>query len=63
MPKTTDPRSFYRTPGDVIAAAPEALAHMAACDPQGAAKDVIAVLDCDAAFPSGGALVAVRCPV
>ena len=51
MPKTTDP-TFYRPPGDAIAAAPGALAHVAAYDPQEAAEDAIAVLDCDAASPS-----------
>ena len=62
MPKTTDP-TFYRTPGDAIAAAPEALAYAAAYHPQGAAKDAIAVLDCDAASPSYGRLAAGRYPV
>jgi methanethiol oxidase len=49
---------LYRTPGDAIVAAPEALAYAAACHPQGAAKDAIAVLDCDAASPSYGGLAA-----
>ena len=62
MPKTTDPTS-YQTPGDAIAAVPEALAYLAADHPQGAAKDAIAVLDCDAVSPSCGGLAAGRYPV
>src|SRR5512133_293587 len=45
MPETTDP-TFYRTPGEAIAAPPERLAYVAAFDPAGKAKDAIAVLDC-----------------
>ena len=56
MPTTTDP-TFYRTPADAIAAAPETLAYVAAYDPHGAAKDAIAVLDCDATSASYGKLV------
>ena len=47
MTETVDP-TFYRTPDDAITAVPESLAYVAAFDPQGAAKDAIAVLDCDA---------------
>ena len=53
---TVDP-TFYRTPGDAIAAVPESLAYVAAFDPQGAAKDAIAVLDCDAASTTYGKVV------
>src|SRR5215813_12072576 len=53
MTETTDP-TFYRTPGDAIAAAPEALAYVAAYDPKGVAKDAIAVLDCDATSATYG---------
>ena len=34
MPETTDP-TFYRTPGEAIAAPPERLAYVAAYDPAG----------------------------
>ncbi len=53
MTEVADP-TFYRTPGDAIAAAPESLAYVAAYDPQGVAKDAIAVLDCDAASTTYG---------
>ena len=56
MTETTDP-TFYRTPGDAIAATPESLAYVAAFDPQGGAKDAIAVLDCDAASATYGKVV------
>ena len=56
MTETTDP-TFYRTPGDAIAATPESLAYVAAFDPQGGAKDAIAVLDCDAASTTYGKVV------
>ena len=46
MTEITDP-TFYRTPADAIAAAPESLAYVAAFDPGAEAKDAIAVLDCD----------------
>jgi methanethiol oxidase len=39
--------TFYRTPGAAIAAAPEQLAYVVAFDPAGAAKDALAVIDCD----------------
>jgi methanethiol oxidase len=56
MTETVDP-TFYRTPGDAIAATPESLAYVAAFDPKGAAKDAIAVLDCDAASTTYGKVV------
>jgi selenium-binding protein 1 len=37
MTEVIDP-TFYRTPGDAIAAAPESLAYVAAYDPRGTAK-------------------------
>jgi selenium-binding protein 1 len=56
MTGIADP-TFYRTPSDAMAAAPESLAYVAAYDPQGAAKDAIAVLDCDTASASYGKVV------
>jgi len=56
MTKITDP-TFYRTPGEAIAAGPESLAYVAAYDPRGVAKDAIAVLDCEAASASYGKVV------
>jgi methanethiol oxidase len=56
MTEMTDP-TFYRTPSDAIAAAPESLAYVAAFDPSGKAKDAIAVLDCDDSSPSYGQVV------
>ena len=46
MTEPTDP-TFYRTPRDAVAAAPEQLAYVAAFDPAGRQKDAIAVVDCD----------------
>ena len=43
---TTDP-TFYRSPGDAVAAAPEQLAYVAAFDPTSQQKDALAVVDCD----------------
>jgi selenium-binding protein 1 len=37
MTEVIDP-TFYRTPGDAIAAAPESLAYVAAYDPRGPLK-------------------------
>jgi hypothetical protein len=48
MTEITDP-TFYRTPADAIAAAPESLACVAAFDPRGEARDALAVLDRDGA--------------
>src|SRR5215468_849030 len=56
MPEITD-RTFYRTPGDAVTAAPESLAYVAAFDPRGIANDAIAVLDCDSTSPTYGKLV------
>jgi methanethiol oxidase len=52
----TDP-TFYRTPRAAATAAPEQLAYVAAFDPAGAAKDAIAVVDCDPTSPSHGEVV------
>jgi methanethiol oxidase len=56
MPQTTDP-TFYRTPGEAIAAPPERLAYVAAYDPAGQARDAMAVLDCDPSSPDYGTVV------
>ena len=56
MSQTTDP-TFYRSPGDAIAAPPESLAYVAAFDPSSRAKDAIAVIDCDAASATFGRVV------
>src|SRR5215211_5111528 len=46
MLDTTEP-TFYRSPGEAMAAPAERLAYVAAFDPAGRAKDVMAVVDCD----------------
>jgi selenium-binding protein 1 len=56
MPETTDP-TFYRTPGDAIAAPPEELAYVAAFDPAGRARDAMTVLDCDPSSSTYGTVV------
>ncbi|ANZ25684.1 MULTISPECIES: selenium-binding protein SBP56-related protein [Rhodococcus] len=56
MSTTTDP-TFYRTPSDAVAAAPERLAYVAAFDPAGRAKDAIAVVDCEPGSPTYGGVV------
>ena len=56
MPETTDP-TFYRTPGEAIAAPPEQLAYVAAYDPTGRSKDAMAVLDTDPSSPDYGQVV------
>jgi methanethiol oxidase len=56
MSQMLDP-TFYRSPGEAIAAPPERLAYVAAYDPAGKAKDAIAVLDCDPASPDYGRVV------
>src|SRR6476661_8006218 len=43
---TIDP-TFYRSPGDAVAAAPEQLAYVAGFDPTSQEHDAIAVVDCD----------------
>ena len=56
MPKSTDP-TFYRSPGEAMAAPPERLAYVAAYDPAGKAKDAMAVLDVDASSDTYGKVV------
>jgi selenium-binding protein 1 len=56
MPQTTDP-TFYRSPGEAIAAPPERLAYVAAYDPAGKARDAMAVLDVDASSAGYGKVV------
>jgi methanethiol oxidase len=52
----TDP-TFYRSPGDAIAATPERLAYVAAFDPAGLKNDALAVVDCDAGSSTYGGVV------
>ncbi|HET7516895.1 MAG TPA: selenium-binding protein SBP56-related protein, partial [Actinomycetes bacterium] len=56
MSQRTDP-TFYRSPGEAIAAPAERLAYVAAYDPAGKAKDALAVLDCDPASADYGQVV------
>jgi selenium-binding protein 1 len=56
MSAGTDP-TFYRSPGEAIAAPPERLAYVAAFDPAGRAKDAMAVLDCDPSSPDYGKVI------
>src|SRR5215218_6822013 len=56
MPDTTDP-TFYRSPGEAIAAPPERLAYVAAFDPAGRVKDAMAVIDCDPGSSNYGQVV------
>jgi selenium-binding protein 1 len=56
MPDTTDP-TFYRSPGEAMAAPPERLAYVAAFDPAGRAKDAMAVIDVDESSDSFGQVV------
>ena len=56
MSETTDP-TFYRTPGEAIAAPPERLAYVAAFDPAGQTKDAITTIDTDPASPDYGRVV------
>jgi selenium-binding protein 1 len=56
MQHEVDP-TFYRTPGEAIAAPPERLAYVAAYDPAGKAKDALAVLDADPASADYGRVV------
>jgi selenium-binding protein 1 len=56
MSPAADP-TFYRSPGEAIAAPPEELAYVAAFDPSGERKDALAVVDVDAAAPSYGSVV------
>jgi methanethiol oxidase len=56
MSATTDP-TFYRTPGEAIAAPPEQLGYVAAFDPAGQAPDAVAVVDCAPSSDSYGQVV------
>jgi selenium-binding protein 1 len=56
MPETTDP-TFYRSPGEAIAAPPERLAYVAAFDPAGRSRDAMTVLDTDPSSPDYGQVV------
>jgi selenium-binding protein 1 len=56
MPETTDP-TFYRSPGEAIAAPPERLAYVAAYDRAGKARDAMAVVDVDPASSDYGQVV------
>ena len=56
MTGNADP-TFYRTPSDAIAAAPESLAYLTAFDPEGSARDALAVVDCDALSGTYGQVV------
>jgi methanethiol oxidase len=49
--------TFYRSPGEAIAAPPERLAYVAAYDPAGQAKDAMAVLDTDPSSATHGRVV------
>ncbi len=53
---TIDP-TFYRSPGDAVAAAPEQLAYVAAFDPTSQQNDAIAVVDCDPNSSTYGGVV------
>jgi methanethiol oxidase len=56
MPDGTDP-TFYRSPSAAIAAPPESLAYVAAFDPEGARRDAMSVVDCDAESSTYGDVV------
>ncbi len=56
MQNQADP-TFYRSPGEAIAAPPERLAYVAAYDPAGKAKDAMAVIDCDPSSSTHGSVV------
>jgi hypothetical protein len=56
MTQMLDP-TFYRSPGEAIAAPPEQLAYVAAYDRAGKAKDAMAVIDVDASSASYGQVV------
>ena len=53
---TIDP-TFYRCPGDAVAAAPEQLAYVGAFDPTSQQKDALAVVDCDPESTTFGGVV------
>jgi selenium-binding protein 1 len=56
MSQMLDP-TFYRTPGDAIAAPPERLAYVAAFDPAGKVRDAMTVIDCDPSSSECGKVV------
>ncbi|MBP2328721.1 selenium-binding protein 1 [Kibdelosporangium banguiense] len=56
MADIADP-TFYRTPSDAIAAAPESLAYVVAFDPAGQARDALTVVDCDEMSSTFGQVV------
>jgi methanethiol oxidase len=56
MQSQVDP-TFYRSPGEAIAAPPEQLAYVAAYDRAGKAKDAMAVIDVDESSDSFGQVV------
>ena len=56
MSQIVDP-SFYRSPGEAVAAPPERLAYVAAYDRAGRARDAMAVLDTDPASAGYGRVV------
>jgi methanethiol oxidase len=56
MQNQVDP-TFYRSPGEAVAAPPERLAYVAAYDPAGQAKDAMAVIDCDPSSTTHGRVV------
>jgi selenium-binding protein 1 len=56
MQNQVDP-TFYRSPGEAVAAPPERLAYVAAYDPAGRAKDALAVLEVDPASAEYGRVV------
>jgi len=56
MQNQVDP-TFYRSPGEAVAAPPEQLAYVAAYDPAGRAKDAMAVIDTDPSSATHGRVV------
>ena len=56
MQNQVDP-TFYRSPGEAVAAPPERLAYVAAYDPAGRAKDAMAVIDTDPSSATHGRVV------
>ena len=56
MPDAMD-ATFYRSPAAAIAAPQERLAYVAAFDPEGAQRDAMTVIDCDAGSSTFGRVV------
>src|SRR4030088_862786 len=56
MPEVMD-STFYRSPAAAAAAPPGEVAYVAACDPAGAQRDAMTVVDCDAGSPTYGEVV------